>query len=197
MGDSGALLLGLLLAASTISLTGSTDPAVLSARGLAPAFVPLLLPVAALLVPVADVGLAVLRRTAAGRSPFAPDKQHLHHRMLEIGHGHRAAVALLHAWVAVLALGTVATAFWPWRDVLVVCGAVVVVVAVLTVVPLLVRRVQRMPVTPDGDVASETLTEPPAGVPATTTGPTTATRTSTTTSTTTSPSHAPSPEEPR
>ena len=97
-------------------------------------------------------GLAVLRRTAAGRSPFAPDKQHLHHRMLEIGHGHRAAVALLHAWVALLAFGVVATAFWPWRDVLVVAGAVTVVVAVLTVVPLLVRRVSRMPVTPDGDV---------------------------------------------
>jgi UDP-GlcNAc:undecaprenyl-phosphate/decaprenyl-phosphate GlcNAc-1-phosphate transferase len=140
MGDSGALLLGLLLAASTISLTGSVDPVVLEEIGLAPAFVPLLLPVAALVIPLADVGLAVLRRTAAGRSPFAPDKQHLHHRMLEIGHSHRAAVALLHAWVAVLAFGAAATAFWPWRDVLVVGGVVVAVVAALTLVPLLVRR---------------------------------------------------------
>ncbi len=147
MGDTGSLLLGLLLAASTISLTGSIDPAVLAFGGLAPAFMPLLLPVAALIVPVADVGLAVLRRTAAGRSPFAPDKQHLHHRMLEIGHGHRAAVALLHAWVAALAFGVVATAFWPWRDVLVVATAVLVVVAGLTVVPLVVRRVRRPSVT--------------------------------------------------
>jgi len=145
MGDSGALLLGLLLAASTISLTGSIDPQVFNGIYLAPAFMPLLLPVAALIVPLADVGFAVLRRTAAGRSPFAPDKQHLHHRMLKIGHGHRAAVALLHAWVAVLAFGVVATAFWPWRDVLVVGGAVVVVVAVLTVVPLLLRRSARTP----------------------------------------------------
>ena len=148
MGDSGALLLGLLLAASTISLTGSIDPQVLNGIDLAPAFMPLLLPLAALIVPLADVGLAVLRRTAAGRSPFAPDKQHLHHRMLEIGHGHRAAVALLHAWVAALAFGVVATAFFPWRDVLVVGVSVVVVVAVLTVVPLVARRVSRLPAAP-------------------------------------------------
>jgi UDP-GlcNAc:undecaprenyl-phosphate GlcNAc-1-phosphate transferase len=177
MGDSGALLLGLLLAASTISLTGSVDPAVLGRIGVAPAFLPLLLPVAALIVPVADVGLAVLRRTAAGRSPFSPDKQHLHHRMLEIGHGHRAAVALLHAWVALLAFGVVATAFWPWQEVLVVAAAATVVVAVLTVVPLLVRRVARMPVTEDGvvlaappprpDVPAQ-ATSPDAGSPAVT-----------------------------
>ena len=148
MGDSGALLLGLLLAASTISLTGSIDPQVLNGIDLAPAFMPLLLPLAALIVPLADVGLAVLRRTAAGRSPFAPDKQHLHHRMLEIGHGHRAAVALLHAWVAALAFGVVATAFFPWSDVLVVGGSVVVVVAALTVVPLVARRVSRLPAAP-------------------------------------------------
>ena len=140
MGDSGSLLLGLLLAASTISLTGSVDPAVLAEIDLAPAFMPLLLPVAVLIVPLADVGFAVVRRTAAGRSPFAPDKQHLHHRMLEIGHSHRAAVALLHAWVAVLAFGAAATAFWPLVDVLVVGLAVLALVGVLTVVPLLLRR---------------------------------------------------------
>jgi len=161
MGDSGALLLGLLLAASTISLTGSIDPQVLTSEKLAPAFMPLLLPVAALLVPVADVALAVVRRTAAGRSPFSPDKQHLHHRMLEIGHGHRAAVALLHAWVALLAFGVVATAFFPWREVLVVAAAVLVVVAALTLVPLLVRRVTRLPVTEDGGIAAPAVTTSP------------------------------------
>lgn len=169
MGDSGSLLLGLLLAASTISLTGSIDPQVMSREGIAPAFMPLLLPVAALIVPIADVGLAVLRRTAAGRSPFAPDKQHLHHRMLEIGHGHRAAVALLHAWVAVLAFGVVATLRWPWQDVLVVAGGVLVVVAVLTVVPLLVRRVSRMPVTEDGEIVADP--PPRLDVPAQATSP--------------------------
>ncbi|MFC3688146.1 MraY family glycosyltransferase [Aquipuribacter hungaricus] len=161
MGDSGALLLGLLLAASTISLTGSVDPAVLTFGDLAPAFMPLLLPFAALVVPVADVALAVVRRTAAGRSPFAPDKQHLHHRMLEIGHGHRAAVGLLHAWVALLAFGVVATAFFPWQEVLVVAAAVLVVVAVLTVVPLLVRRVSRLPVTEDGGIDAPAVTTTP------------------------------------
>ena len=53
---------------------------------------PILLPISILVVPFADLVLAVVRRTRAGRSPFAPDKQHLHHRLLEIGHSQRRAV---------------------------------------------------------------------------------------------------------
>jgi UDP-GlcNAc:undecaprenyl-phosphate GlcNAc-1-phosphate transferase len=135
MGDSGALTLGLLLAAATISVTGDTDPRVLEQTGLAPAFVPVLLPVLALIVPVADVVLAVARRTLAGRSPFSPDSQHLHHRMLALGHSHRAAVALLHGWVALLAFAGAALAFWPWMDVLRVAVLLAAALLVLTVLP--------------------------------------------------------------
>ena len=60
-----------------------------------------------LIVPMVDLVLAVVRRTRAGRSPFAPDKQHLHHRLLEIGHSQRRAVLIMWLWAALVAFGTV------------------------------------------------------------------------------------------
>ncbi len=59
-------------------------------------------------MPLVDLVLAVVRRTRAGRSPFAPDKQHLHHRLLEIGHSHRRAVLIMWLWAGLIAFGTVA-----------------------------------------------------------------------------------------
>ena len=68
---------------------------------------PVLLPLAILVVPLADLVLAVVRRTRAGRSPFSPDKQHLHHRLLEIGHSQRRAVLIMWMWAALIAGGMV------------------------------------------------------------------------------------------
>ena len=68
---------------------------------------PVALPILILIVPLADLVLAVVRRTRAGRSPFAPDKQHLHHRLLEIGHSHRRAVLIMWLWAGLIAFGTV------------------------------------------------------------------------------------------
>jgi UDP-GlcNAc:undecaprenyl-phosphate GlcNAc-1-phosphate transferase len=61
-----------------------------------------------LAVPIVDLLLAVVRRTRAGRSPFAPDKEHLHHRLMEIGHSHTRAVLIMYFWTALLAFGAVA-----------------------------------------------------------------------------------------
>ena len=58
-------------------------------------------------MPFADLVLAVVRRTRAGRSPFSPDKQHLHHRLLEIGHSHRRAVLIMWLWAGLVGFGTV------------------------------------------------------------------------------------------
>jgi UDP-GlcNAc:undecaprenyl-phosphate GlcNAc-1-phosphate transferase len=110
MGDSGSMLIGLLLASSTITLTGTLDPNQVT-LDIAPAILPLVLPIAVLVVPFADLLLAVVRRTRAGRSPFAPDKQHLHHRLLEIGHSHGRAVLIMYLWSAVIAFGATAVAF--------------------------------------------------------------------------------------
>ncbi|WP_084219493.1 MraY family glycosyltransferase [Spirillospora albida] len=109
MGDTGSMLIGLLLSASTITLTGQFDPAVL-ANGLFPFYVPLLLVPAVAAVPFMDMLLAVWRRTNQGMSPFAPDKLHLHHRLLELGHSHRRAVLIMYFWVGLLASGLIGLA---------------------------------------------------------------------------------------
>ncbi len=116
MGDSGSMLIGLLLAASTISLTGRVEPSAVESIGLGPTLLPLFLPIVVLIVPLTDLLLAVVRRTRAGRSPFAPDKQHLHHRLLEIGHSHRRAVWVMYAWSGLIAFGTLVISILdsPW-----------------------------------------------------------------------------------
>ena len=108
MGDSGSMLIGLMLAAAVTSLTGQVSYANLPSSAGLPVLLPLLLPFAVLAVPFVDLLLAVVRRTRAGRSPFAPDKAHLHHRLLEIGHSHTRAVLIMYCWTALLAFAFVA-----------------------------------------------------------------------------------------
>jgi UDP-GlcNAc:undecaprenyl-phosphate GlcNAc-1-phosphate transferase len=116
MGDSGALTLGLLLSAATITLTGNVDPSDVTANQVTAVFLPLLVPVAVLMLPFLDMVLAVVRRTRAGRRPWHPDAMHLHHRMLRIGHSHRRAVLILYLWAAIVALGSVSFVVWEgWR----------------------------------------------------------------------------------
>jgi UDP-GlcNAc:undecaprenyl-phosphate/decaprenyl-phosphate GlcNAc-1-phosphate transferase len=111
MGDTGAMLIGLLLAYVPISSLASLDPVSLTnhranAVGTVNRFgaiLPLLLPAAILLIPYTDLLLAVVRRARAGLSPFAPDRKHLHHRMLEIGHSHRTSVLIMYLWAALFA----------------------------------------------------------------------------------------------
>jgi UDP-GlcNAc:undecaprenyl-phosphate GlcNAc-1-phosphate transferase len=122
MGDSGSMLIGLVLSASAITLTGQFDPGEISqgAMGTQANFLvtllPLLLPLAILVVPLADLVLAVVRRTRAGRSPFSPDKQHLHHRLLEIGHSQRRAVLIMWMWAGLISFGMVLVSLYtgPW-----------------------------------------------------------------------------------
>lgn len=109
MGDSGSMLIGLLLAAATTSASGRFS--VLEGAdgsGFLALFAPLIVLAAVVFVPMLDLLMAVVRRTRAGTSPFSPDKMHLHHRLLEIGHSHRRAVLLIYLWAAVLAFGAVA-----------------------------------------------------------------------------------------
>ena len=113
MGDTGSMALGFMLAASTITLAGQIDPAAVTTGTLAPTLLPILLPVAVMAVPLIDLLLAVVRRTRAGRNPFAPDKQHLHHRLLDLGHSQVRAVLLMYAWTGLLAGTAVAMAFVP------------------------------------------------------------------------------------
>jgi UDP-GlcNAc:undecaprenyl-phosphate GlcNAc-1-phosphate transferase len=131
MGDSGSMLIGLLLAAATTSASGRLPQVDSTPGDLLGLFVPLIVLAAVVFVPLLDLLMAVVRRTRAGVSPFSADKMHLHHRLLEIGHSQRRAVLLIYLWAGVLAFGAVALALID--DPFVVLGAVGIglVVAVL------------------------------------------------------------------
>src|SRR5690606_18856102 len=102
---------------------------------------------AILVVPLADLVLAVVRRTRAGRSPFSPDKQHLHHRLLEIGHSQRRAVLIMWLWAALIAFGMVLASLYtgPWM-----WGSLGTMTAATLVLTFLLPRV-RKPVLLDKD----------------------------------------------
>ncbi len=101
MGDGGALMLGLLMAASTVSVGGRTDAAYSGQSFFF--FAPLVIPLVILGVPLLDMLFAVVRRVATpGLSVTVADKDHLHHRLLRLGHGHWRAVLILWAWTALL-----------------------------------------------------------------------------------------------
>jgi UDP-GlcNAc:undecaprenyl-phosphate/decaprenyl-phosphate GlcNAc-1-phosphate transferase len=100
MGDTGSMLLGLVLAYAPISSITSLDAADLSEINRYPVIMPLLLPAVLLVIPYTDMLLAVVRRMRAGLSPFAADQKHLHHRLIGIGHSQRASVLVMYLWAA-------------------------------------------------------------------------------------------------
>ena len=105
MGDTGSMLLGLLLAYGPISSTASLDPALLTNYEVHPAnrfptILPLIIPVAIWIIPYTDMVLAMIRRTLKGMSMFDADRQHLHHRLQNMGHSHRQTVLLMYLWAA-------------------------------------------------------------------------------------------------
>ncbi|MEV8266580.1 MraY family glycosyltransferase [Microbacterium sp. NPDC076911] len=150
MGDSGALMLGLLMACSAIAITG-LDPALIGDNDqfgrsqLLGAFIPIILPVVIVLLPLLDFALAVIRRMAAGKSPFSPDRKHLHHRMLDMGHSDRDAVLIFYAWTAIFSLAVLLMYIgtqqeWPGNYLIGVVFGVVGIVACLVVTFLPSRR---------------------------------------------------------
>ena len=144
MGDAGALLLGLLMAASAVSVTGQVDPGTLtSGRYLLPALIPILLPLAVLVVPLLDFGLAVARRLKAGKSPFSADRKHLHHRLLDMGHSHLHAVLIFYAWTTMVSVSLLAVLFVPPAQTWIVVAFLIfglVVCSVITLAPLTRRK---------------------------------------------------------
>ena len=137
MGDAGALLVGLLMAASAISVTGQVDPQNWSYGGLLlPALLPILVPFAVLVVPLLDFVMAVIRRLLAGKSPFAADRKHLHHRLIDMGHSHLQAVLIFYGWTAAFSLGCLAFLFMPWQSAGVLIGVALVICTAVTLLPL-------------------------------------------------------------
>ncbi|HXA13033.1 MAG TPA: MraY family glycosyltransferase [Mycobacterium sp.] len=139
MGDSGSMLIGLMLAAASTTAAGPVSQNAYGARDVFALLSPFLLVVAVMFVPMLDLLLAIVRRTRAGRSAFSPDKMHLHHRLLQIGHSHRRVVLLIYLWVGIVAFGTASTIFFDPRYTGAVMLAAIVVAIVVTVIPLLRR----------------------------------------------------------
>jgi UDP-GlcNAc:undecaprenyl-phosphate GlcNAc-1-phosphate transferase len=140
MGDSGSMLIGLMLAAASTTAAGPISQTAYGARDVFALLSPFLLVVAVLFVPALDMLLAIVRRTRAGRSPFSPDKMHLHHRLLQIGHSHRRVVLLIYLWVGIIAVGAASTIFFDPRYTGAVMLAAILVAIVVTLIPLLRRR---------------------------------------------------------
>jgi UDP-GlcNAc:undecaprenyl-phosphate GlcNAc-1-phosphate transferase len=162
MGDTGAMLIGLLLAYGPISSTLSLDPSVLSNYSLHPLnrfpqILPILLPLAILVIPYTDLSLAVIRRTARGKSPFSPDRKHLHHRLLNMGHSHRQSVLLMYLWAALFSGAVVGLS---------VIRIQVVWLAAVTLAALIALVLATIPQWRpwrNGNGKRETLSEPGAG----------------------------------
>lgn len=100
MGDAGSMLLGVLLAASTLAVVGQDDYQ-FSGRTYF-FFAPILIPFFILGIPLLDTAFAVVRRAGKRTNPAVADLSHLHHRLMRLGHGHRPAVLILWAWTALL-----------------------------------------------------------------------------------------------
>jgi UDP-GlcNAc:undecaprenyl-phosphate/decaprenyl-phosphate GlcNAc-1-phosphate transferase len=101
MGDSGSMLLGMLVSIAAISGVGR-NPYPPSGGDLAVIAIPILVPLLVLAVPLLDVILAITRRVRRGQGIGHADKEHLHHRLLLIGHSHRQAVLLMYLWSALI-----------------------------------------------------------------------------------------------
>jgi UDP-GlcNAc:undecaprenyl-phosphate/decaprenyl-phosphate GlcNAc-1-phosphate transferase len=156
MGDSGAMLLGLVLGAATISGVGR-NPNPPAAGDFAVFAIPVLVPLFVLAVPFLDVTLAILRRLWRRRPIHHPDKEHIHHRLMEIGHSHRQAVGLLYVWSALISGCALAVGLIDGR--LAVGGIILAAVAVLglTLLPRLRRRREGRP--SDSPALSPVLTD--------------------------------------
>lgn len=100
MGDAGSMFLGLLMAVTTITIGGRADYEYSGQTFFF--FAPLFIPLVILGVPLLDTAFSFIRRVARRRSFSMADKDHLHHRLMRLGHGPRRAVVMLWLWTALL-----------------------------------------------------------------------------------------------
>lgn len=142
MGETGAMLIGLLLATAAVAVTADLGALEGFRFRNVPAYMPVLLPIAVVALPLADLLLAVVRRTARGSSPFSADRGHLHHKLVDGGYTHRQAVLLLYLWAFLIAYGVVSLNFLDWRIVLPILAVLLMGAGYLTLHPW-VRRSRR------------------------------------------------------
>jgi UDP-GlcNAc:undecaprenyl-phosphate/decaprenyl-phosphate GlcNAc-1-phosphate transferase len=141
MGDSGAMLLGLVLGAATVAGIGSAPPEVqsTSTSTVFLAYFPLLIPLMVLAIPILDALFAIVRRARRRRSLFNADKEHIHHRLMDLGHGHRQAVLVLYIWASLAAGAGLAYSFLDHDDFIFALPVAVGAVVIYTLFPVLTK----------------------------------------------------------
>ena len=132
MGDSGSMFLGLVLAAAAITLMGQIDANAVFSENIGPAALPLLLPFAVLAIPLLDFASAVVRRLRRGKSPFAPDQEHLHHKLMSWGNSQERTAFILYLMTAMLAHPAMLSAFIPLWGAISVGFALLAIAIVVT-----------------------------------------------------------------
>ena len=136
MGDSGSMLIGLLLAAASTSASGKINMSLYGTVDMVALASPFIVVAAAVFIPVLDLVWAVIRRLSQGRSPFSADKAHIHHRLLSLGHTHRRTVLVLYLWVSAVAFGAVSFSIVPWPVAVAVTAIALGVAFGVTLIPL-------------------------------------------------------------
>ncbi len=129
MGDVGSMFLGIMMASGTMVIGGRTPDVTGETYFF---FEPLLICFFILGVPILDMVLAIIRRTARRSGVSTPDKDHLHHRLVRLGHGPRRAVLILWAWTAVLSGFVLLPTFDPQGNAYIIPGAAALVVLLIT-----------------------------------------------------------------
>ena len=141
MGDSGSMLLGLVLGAATVVGIGSA-PTSVNKGSVFLAYAPLLIPLSVVALPIADAILAIVRRARRRRSVFHADKEHLHHRLMDLGHGHRQAVIVMYIWSALAAGAALGFTFLEGDDLIFVLPVAVAALVLYTLFPVLTKVIQ-------------------------------------------------------
>lgn len=157
MGDSGAMVLGLMLGSATIIVTGQANPALLEEQSVVTPWVPVILPLAVLIIPLADLIITPVLRMAHGKSPVTADRTHLHDRLLLHGHSHRGVVLIMYLWTLWACAVAVSLVLVPPLTVLAwaVPSAGIAVLATAFQFPTRTRRRARGAGVPGGPVVSD------------------------------------------
>ncbi|HEY4557449.1 MAG TPA: MraY family glycosyltransferase [Enteractinococcus sp.] len=140
MGEVGAQLIGLLMATAAVAVTADLGALEGFRFRNIPAYMPIILPLAVMLLPLLDLFMAVLRRTARRSSPFSADRGHIHHKLVDGGYTHRQAVLLLYLWSFVIGYGAVSLTYFQAEIVIAVTVIAMALLVLLTLRPWIVRR---------------------------------------------------------
>lgn len=140
MGEVGAQLIGLLMATAAVAVTADLGALEGFRFRNIPAYMPILLPIAVMLLPLLDLFMAVLRRTARRSSPFSADRGHIHHKLVDGGYTHRQAVLLLYLWTFVIGYGAVSLTYFRAEIVITVTVIAMALLILLTIRPWIIRR---------------------------------------------------------